>query len=271
MKRGITMNALFPKGLTMKRTIAAGAPPLLLFCALLFHCTKTVTEPAPNSAPKFRMNFTDTSIAAKSLLQVALQANDADNDRVTFRGLDVPAGSTLDSVTGLFSWKPDAAMAGKTDTSAFEASDGDLADTLKLRIAVKTNLLSKKRYTVPTDFPTIQSAINGASHGDTIMVMPGTYKENITYKGKALVIAGRYLTSNDDADIAATVIRRQSDTSQSPIVDISRCPDSLAPVVLLGFSLRDGNTKYGGGISVSSCSPVISHCSIDSNYAVGST
>lgn len=34
--------------------------------------------------------------------------------------------------------------------------------------------------TVPTDFPTIQAAIDAASHGDTINVLPGKYTEQLT-------------------------------------------------------------------------------------------
>jgi hypothetical protein len=259
------------KRICMKKSMLMGVLPLLLIiCTLLHVCTKEFTEPALNVAPRFRMHFTDTAVVAKNLLILALQANDENNDQLVFRGLDVPAGAALDSVTGLFSWKPDSAMAGKKDTLLFEATDGELSDSLQIRISVKSFQISKKRYTVPADFPTIQLAINAANHGDTILVMPGKY-ENITYKGKALVIASRYLFSKNEADIAGTIIKRQGDTATTSLVDMSRCPDSLAPVVLMGFTLRYGYTKYGGAISVSSCSPEISHCIIDSNYAVGST
>jgi hypothetical protein len=41
---------------------------------------------------------------------------------------------------------------------------------------------------VPADQPTIQSAINAASNGDTVVVAPGTYTENINFLGKAITV-----------------------------------------------------------------------------------
>ncbi len=39
---------------------------------------------------------------------------------------------------------------------------------------------------VPADHPTIQAAIIAAVNGDTVLVAPGTYKENINLNGKAI-------------------------------------------------------------------------------------
>ena len=47
----------------------------------------------------------------------------------------------------------------------------------------------KPDITVPTDFPTIQAAINASNPGDTIKVLPGTYTEQITIS-KSLTIIG---------------------------------------------------------------------------------
>lgn len=37
---------------------------------------------------------------------------------------------------------------------------------------------------VPCDQPTIQAAINAAGDGDTVLVAPGTHRENITFMSK---------------------------------------------------------------------------------------
>ncbi len=53
---------------------------------------------------------------------------------------------------------------------------------------------------VPNDFPTIQEAVDAALDGDTILVAPGVYRENVvvtssglTLKGKKATIDGAYL------------------------------------------------------------------------------
>ncbi len=43
---------------------------------------------------------------------------------------------------------------------------------------------------VPTAYPTIQGAIDAASAGDTIAIAPGTYDENIDFKGKSITVEG---------------------------------------------------------------------------------
>src|SRR5436305_4185386 len=47
---------------------------------------------------------------------------------------------------------------------------------------------------VPADHASIQSAITAAQPGDTVLVAPGTYLENLNFQGKAITV-----TSSDGA------------------------------------------------------------------------
>jgi len=43
-------------------------------------------------------------------------------------------------------------------------------------------------FIIPDDFPTIQDAIDSAQNGDLVLVKPGTYNEQINFKGRAITI-----------------------------------------------------------------------------------
>ncbi|MCB0292955.1 MAG: hypothetical protein KDH97_22060, partial [Calditrichaeota bacterium] len=59
---------------------------------------------------------------------------------------------------------------------------------------------------IPTDHPTIQAGINTAADGDTVLVAEGIYFENISFRGKAITVASRFLLDGDTSHIANTVI-----------------------------------------------------------------
>jgi hypothetical protein len=91
-----------------------------------------------------------------------------------------------------------------------------------------------------TGFNTIQEGIDEASDGDTVVVAPGTYFENIHFKGKNIV-----LRSKVPHTPSWTII----DGSQAgPVVTFSGTEDETC--VLSGFTIRNGKARDadGGGI-----------------------
>ena len=57
---------------------------------------------------------------------------------------------------------------------------------------------------VPSQYSTIQSAINACNNGDVIIVAPGTYYERINFNGKNIVLSS--VDPNDQSIVDTTVI-----------------------------------------------------------------
>ncbi len=108
---------------------------------------------------------------------------------------------------------------------------------------------------VPGDQPTIQAAIDAASDGDEIVVAPGTYFENINLLGKAITLRssdGPEVTTID-ADDDGTVVTCDSDEGPDTVLD--------------GFTIKDGNAFYGGGMYLLDSSPTVIRCIFEYNVA----
>ena len=132
---------------------------------------------------------------------------------------------------------------------------------------------------IPADQPTIQMGINSASKGDTVVVYPGTYFENVIFRGKNIVVTSRFYETGDLNFIKTTIING----SQPVHADTSSCvliinhEDSTA--VLQGFTITGGKgTKWkdehsigtyreGGGILVAFSAPTIRYNLIINNDA----
>ncbi len=106
---------------------------------------------------------------------------------------------------------------------------------------------------VPTDYPTIQAAMDAATDGDTVRVLPGTYTENIDFGGKAIVLesaSGPEVTIIDGSGADAVVTFDDSETETS---------------VIRGFTIQNGwHVSGGGGIRC-----VVAAPTIEDNIIVG--
>jgi len=111
---------------------------------------------------------------------------------------------------------------------------------------------------VPDNFPTIQGAIDASVNGDTVMVRPGAYVENIDFIGKAITV-------RSEMGPEFTIMRPQTVGSLVSFKS-GEGPDS----VIEGFTITGGNSAHGGGIfCTNSSSPVITRNVIHDNRATG--
>jgi parallel beta-helix repeat protein len=113
---------------------------------------------------------------------------------------------------------------------------------------------------VPADYPTIQQAINAASHGCEIIVSPGTYHENIHFHGKNIILRS---TNPMNPDVVAHTIIDGSDAGS--VVSFSGTESPAC--VLSGFTITNGYTTRGGGIRGNGTLALIEYNFITGNTA----
>jgi len=133
---------------------------------------------------------------------------------------------------------------------------------------------------VPSQYRTIQEAIDSAVPGDTVLVAPGRYQENIRFRGKGIVVASEYLLRHDPALIQQTVIDGSHPTHPDTGTVVLFVEQEDTSAVLLGFTITGGTgtvwtdardkTLYreGGGILCELSAPRIEHNLIEGNEAV---
>ncbi|MDH5639643.1 MAG: putative Ig domain-containing protein, partial [Nitrospira sp.] len=97
--------------------------------------TITIVSRVTNQSPVLQP-IGDQTAAERQPFTLQLVATDADGDQLTFSGTNLPAGSTLDPVTGLFTWTPTFTQAGTYDGIRFTVSDGNKSQSETIRITV---------------------------------------------------------------------------------------------------------------------------------------
>ncbi len=112
------------------------------------------------------------------------------------------------------------------------------------------------------DYITIQEGIDASTDGDTVLVHPATYTENIDFTGKNIVVASLFLISEDANYISQTIIDGNQNGS---VVSFANGEDSTA--VLMGFTLINGSYAVGGGIFCNASSPKLEYLVVTENTA----
>jgi len=108
---------------------------------------------------------------------------------------------------------------------------------------------------VPSLFSTIQTAIDHAFDGDTVLIQPGIYFENINLSGKSIVVGSLFLTTNDTSYISSTAIDGNQNGSVVKFIN-----DEGPSTELVGLTIQNGDTDVtdtwdGGGIHIGYASP----------------
>lgn len=104
---------------------------------------------------------------------------------------------------------------------------------------------------VPAEQPSIQAGIESVATGDTVLVAPGVYFENLDMRGDIVVLG------QQGAD--ATVVDGQL---LGPVVRCSVVHD----FIIDGFTIRNGaNFTYGAGVSMNFSSGTIRNCRVIDN------
>jgi len=108
---------------------------------------------------------------------------------------------------------------------------------------------------VPDDYQTIQEAISASFNGDTVIVKPGTYIENITFLGKAITV---------ESEQGATVTTIDGNQNYPVVMFIN---NEGTDSVINGFTLTNGLAPDGGGVYCPGSSPTIMDNTITLNNA----
>ena len=119
---------------------------------------------------------------------------------------------------------------------------------------------------VPSEFATIQQAINVAENGSAILVAPGTYTETINFLGKAIqvtAVGGPYETIID-AQFSGRAVTFNSNEGPSSILEGFTIRGGRPPSVGIDNSAKG---RPGGGIYCFGSSPTIKRCIIVENQA----
>jgi parallel beta-helix repeat protein len=129
---------------------------------------------------------------------------------------------------------------------------------------------------VPGQYQDINSAVNAVQEGDTVLVSPGTYNENIDFRGKNILLASNYIFDSAYATIKSTILscNRVKSVSDTGSVIIFQSGETIA-AALVGFTIRDGfgtligDSFEGGGIlCINNSNPLICHNIIRANNAL---
>ena len=118
------------------------------------------------------------------------------------------------------------------------------------------SLLVPDQLNVPSDYATVQDAIDAAVDGDAVCVQAGTYIETIDFLGKAITVSG--------VDQDTTIL---DGNGVGPVVSISSGEGSDS--LLTQLTVTGGVSSAGAGVYILNASPVLRYLTVSGNSFSG--
>lgn len=164
------------------QTIPAGSPRFQTFTFLpttTSYYLVSEDEVYYENNPPSLLPVENKKVEENKVLAFPLIASDPEVDKLTYSSSNLPTGSSLDPLSGLFSWKPSYQQAGIYDV-VFEVSDGISVDSISVRIEVKNFNRA----------PTLTAVSNKTIREDALLTIPLVAKDidndTLTFTGTNL-------------------------------------------------------------------------------------
>jgi len=202
----------------------------------------------------------ETTISESDSINFNFSGFDPDLNDLTFSWIKDSQEVSIDSS---YIFQSDFTSAGSYDLSLTVSDGFSGRNTLIYDWNITVENVST--FHVPEIVSTIQGAINVAVEGDTVIVHPGNYIENINLLGKRITLGSLFFTTNDSSYISQTIINGSSQSNNS-LVTFTGLEDSTT--VLTGFKLINGagyNGEGGGIRCASGSSPILMNLIITQN------
>jgi predicted outer membrane repeat protein len=114
---------------------------------------------------------------------------------------------------------------------------------------------------IPYTYQTIQEGISNCQEGDTVLVEPGVYTENINLWNNSIIVASLFIINQDYNHILTTIIDGNQNSST---INFQGSNDTT---LFCGFTITNGLSTLGGGIKCQNSSPRLENLIISGNSA----